>query len=451
MNPGQIIRITEGIALIFCGFGLAVRPAKLRWENRTAKVLLILFVAAAMMVEAASTFIVKYVGALYTILGGYFLVVLYAFFQISFWQLFAQNFIYWVNVKILHYFVIVLSCMQNNYIFSNYVEDALDETYTVFHIVCMLGMIVVACLIWYGKRERSFIVCRDKRGYILLAGIALAELLIERFVFDVRQTLVFISAEYVLFLCAMLLFILCTFAVFFISQQNLQMKHREQMLKMNYEMVEQQYSLLGKMYTEKRRQLHDIRQQHILLGEYLTHGNTEQAKSYLEEVTTKLNLSSRNRYSGIATIDFMLDYKEGEGRKKEIRFEIEVNVLFCPLKEDEMCILLGNLLDNAMEAAEKLPPQERSVFVKMRTENSMFFLEIRNAYIGKRRKQDGTYLTTKADKDMHGLGLESVKQIVEGNGGMLEIHDDGRVFEILVMLMAQKEISGPFEGQKTGE
>lgn len=56
-----------------------------------------------------------------------------------------------------------------------------------------------------------------------------------------------------------------------------------------------------------------------------------------------------------------------------------------------------------------------------------------------------------ADKDMHGLGLESVKQIVEGNGGMLEIHDDGRVFEVLVMLMAQKEISDPFEGQKTGE
>ena len=225
-------------------------------------------------------------------------------------------------------------------------------------------------------------------------------------------------------------------------------------MKMNYERMAGQYAQIEELYAAQRRQIHDIRQQQILLADYLERGQVEEAKAYLKEASASLSRKTQNRYSGIATVDFILNYKENAGRERGISFQIEANVLFCPLKESEMCILLGNLLDNAMEAVEDLEPEKRGVSVHMRTENRMFFLEIKNAYLGPRRKAEGRYLTTKENDKMHGFGLESVRQIVDGNGGMLEIQDDGSIFEVSVILMGNADFGtelAPVEGQKSGE
>lgn len=102
-----------------------------------------------------------------------------------------------------------------------------------------------------------------------------------------------------------------------------------------------------------------------------------------------------------------------------------------------MCILLGNLLDNAIEAVRGLDREKREIRVRMMTPNNMFLLEIQNSYEGVRKKVQERYLTTKSDHNLHGLGLDSVKRIVEKNGGFLEISDENQIFQVNVTLMGK--------------
>ena len=454
MSLGQILRLLEGTVVIFCGMGLSVCPAKLRRESLAAKVLLWLLVAAAMGAEAAGTFFAKYSGSLYNALWLFLLLVLYAFFQTDFLPLLTRSLVYWVNVKIAHYAVIILSCKWNEEIFNSYVEEARELPYTALH---MAGMAVIGGTVvwlWYRTRGRAFLAWVDGRGSWFLLALVLGELLVDGLVFRGRANMVFVSDEYLMLLGALFFLMAAVFLIFRNSQKNLLLRHQEQLMKMNYERMAGQYAQIEELYAAQRRQIHDIRQQQILLADYLERGQVEEAKAYLKETSASLCRKTQNRYSGIATVDFILNYKENAGRERGISFQIEANVLFCPLKESEMCILLGNLLDNAMEAVEDLEPEKRGVSVHMRTENRMFFLEIKNAYLGPRRKAEGRYLTTKENDKMHGFGLESVRQIVDGNGGMLEIQDDGSVFEVSVILMGNADFGtelAPVEGQKSGE
>ena len=116
---------------------------------------------------------------------------------------------------------------------------------------------------------------------------------------------------------------------------------------------------------------------------------------------------------------------------------LDIQVLFCPLKQDEMCILLGNLLDNAIEAVREVERKKRKIQVRMMTPNNMFLLENQNPYEEVRKKTEQQYLTTKTDHTLHGLGLGSVKQIVEKNGGFLEISDENQEFQVNITLMGK--------------
>ena len=180
-----------------------------------------------------------------------------------------------------------------------------------------------------------------------------------------------------------------------------------------------------------------MKHQHLLLEDYLVRGKKDEALSYLKEMNQSMERTSENRYSGFTVIDFMLDYKIQTAKKEGIDFFLDVQILFCPLKRDEMCILLGNLLDNAIEAVRGLDRENREIRVRMMTPNNMFLLEIQNPYEGVRKKVQERYLTTKSDHNLHGLGLDSVKRIVEKNGGFLEISDENQIFQVNVTLMGK--------------
>lgn len=89
-----------------------------------------------------------------------------------------------------------------------------------------------------------------------------------------------------------------------------------------------------------------------------------------------------------------------------------------------------------MEATAVLEVPRRHIKVAMKMSGNIFVLEISNPYEGKRRKIDGRYETTKGDRANHGLGLASVRNIVEVGDGLMDIHDDGKCFEVVVTLFS---------------
>ena len=92
-----------------------------------------------------------------------------------------------------------------------------------------------------------------------------------------------------------------------------------------------------------------------------------------------------------------------------------------PLTDVELCTVLGNLLDNAVEACSRQKQGVRRVFIAGETRGNMYFLKIENTYDGLALQEGKTFLSRKGTSDDHGIGLSSVRKIIEGHGGDLDL------------------------------
>ena len=106
------------------------------------------------------------------------------------------------------------------------------------------------------------------------------------------------------------------------------------------------------------------------------------------------------------------------------------------LRPDEICGLLGNLLDNSLEANLQVA-EGRFLKVDCREQEDCFYIWVRNATAGSVREQDGSLQSRKLDKRNrvgHGLGLRSVERIVHGCGGEMTVDSKESCFTVVVRL-----------------
>lgn len=182
-----------------------------------------------------------------------------------------------------------------------------------------------------------------------------------------------------------------------------------------------------------------MHQHHIMLLGYLNNGQTEVAVHYLKEWMKDTSVRQSGFYTGCDTVDIMLQNKIAEAERLGIQMKMEIAVLFSPIKDTDMSVLIGNLLDNAIEAVKNLEGNERWIRLRMQTVNHIFIFEIKNPYAGNLKMHDGSYETTKADKSLHGFGLESVRKIVSANDGDVEIRHEQNIFSVCVTLFKNKD------------
>ena len=132
-------------------------------------------------------------------------------------------------------------------------------------------------------------------------------------------------------------------------------------------------------------------------------------------------------------LNLMLNYEIEQAEEKAIRVKCAVEAYHCPVDETELCIIIGNLFDNGIEAVKDLPDEQRQIDFSIQNPNGIFRIEITNPYEGERRKVEHHYPTTKKENtEMHGLGLMSVQKIVEKYDGYIEIIDENQKFKITI-------------------
>ncbi len=104
------------------------------------------------------------------------------------------------------------------------------------------------------------------------------------------------------------------------------------------------------------------------------------------------------------------------------------------IAEVDLCNLLSNILDNAIEASVKLPKEERQVIVKIDTVGEYLMIKSENRYDGSINRENDKYLTSKADKKGHGYGLSIIKGIAEKYRGESSVETTDQTFVIITTL-----------------
>lgn len=106
-----------------------------------------------------------------------------------------------------------------------------------------------------------------------------------------------------------------------------------------------------------------------------------------------------------------------------------------PFESGHLAIVLGNLLENALEACRNIPDEKGFISLDISYAKDIFQLCIKNNYQVKRKKDIiGHYITTKGDNIYHGLGLSSINHAIENYHGQMDIADNDNIFQVIIVM-----------------
>lgn len=230
------------------------------------------------------------------------------------------------------------------------------------------------------------------------------------------------SSEILLFPAVVLLLSLLLLATFdrFMVLVDEQRKQALLDLSRDYQYENLQAQLLAQ--EDVRRIYHDMKN-HLLTLERMS---TDQQKCYIQGILSETDSYGTLFRTGNATLDGLLHAKLLDAKSKGVHLSVNVDLSAINYLEPiDVCAIFGNVIDNAIEASEKLSdPADRFVELKSGPFADQLAIRVINSYAegSVHLKDNQTMETTKKDKSRHGIGLASVRRSVEKYGGVLSLH-----------------------------
>ena len=226
-----------------------------------------------------------------------------------------------------------------------------------------------------------------------------------------------------------LLLVIIFIAVMYIK--SLILRKENQFLLSKDELMCQNYEELRLSVERNRQMIHDIKHHFGVLQEYDESKNYDAIHEYLEKVNGELITLDDKVWTGHRILDFVLNQKKGLAEQKGISFEICASALLnLPLSDGDVSVLFGNLLDNAIEACDRMQDGKRWILFRLRKRQQLLFIEISNSMENVLKIKNGVILTSKEDKKLHGYGLKSVKRIVDKYDGTFSFSIEKGIFKV---------------------
>ena len=200
------------------------------------------------------------------------------------------------------------------------------------------------------------------------------------------------------------------------------------------ELIDIHYREVDTMYRKMRGWRHDYRNHISTMKALLKSGEIAELTRYLDMLDTDLKTVDAAVKTGNPMADAILNSKLSLAAEKNVPVKTSVQIpVRLSISELDLCVILGNLLDNAIEASLALPEEQRMVRVYMDTKESRLYISVTNLCAGKKQKKLGNrYESTKGDG--HGFGLVRIDSIVERYGGYLSRNSEDGAFTTEILL-----------------
>ena len=200
------------------------------------------------------------------------------------------------------------------------------------------------------------------------------------------------------------------------------------------ELVETHYREVDNMYRQIRGWRHDYRNHIQTMKVYAAQEDWEALRRYLDLLDTDLNTVDTVVKTGNAMADAILNSKISLAKSRDIPVHVDAHIpVKLTMSELDLCCILGNLFDNAMEASLALPQDQRMIRVYMDMKGTQLYISFTNfTAVKKRAKTGGLFRTTKGEG--HGFGLVRIDAIIERLDGYLSRNSEDGAFttEILI-------------------
>ena len=214
-------------------------------------------------------------------------------------------------------------------------------------------------------------------------------------------------------------------------------KERAALIREEREYYHREVELLEQSHEEMKNFRHDLKNRMLVVQNLAAEEELEELKRYVAHISEKLASVQLYSQSGNPAIDSILNSKLHQAKEKQIEVKADIAIPQAVIAdEDDMVVILGNLLDNAIEAAERCG-QNKRISLQLVYQKGCLYLNVQNSYDRILVQEKGRLLTRKADKIWHGRGIQSVGSTVEKYHGIMELSHDEEQFTVDVMMYVQ--------------
>lgn len=237
---------------------------------------------------------------------------------------------------------------------------------------------------------------------------------------------------------AVILFSALCVVGFFLLRRTLYNMIDRRIERFQSELIEKQVREIQNMYRQVRGWRHDYRNHINNMKIQLSQENYDGLSDYLNELADDLDTVDTVIKTGNVMADAILNSKLNVAEKMNVQLNVKANVPEAlPMSDVELCSVLGNMLDNAVEACGTLPEEERFMRVYIGKLKGQLYLSVQNS-AGKVRKEKGSYLSTKEDASsstkLHGYGLFRIDRVAKKYGGYVNRQNEEGIFATEIMI-----------------
>lgn len=313
-------------------------------------------------------------------------------------------------------------------------KGSMDSIYNTNSVARLLTIAIVQVVLTYlflvllhfTKDKVNSLKAKEWGLIISIFGISFITFLvihIAALTSDLTSSILLLTAE----LGIILINVVCWYITISLSKSN---KAKEELIALNKQNeYSQKYAQTVKeQYEQTRRLRHDMKQYNAVLDRLISDKKYDEARELISENYKTISRSEVVIDVGNDLINAILNSKLTLTKSLGIDVICSTEKDLSGIESADLCSLIGNLLDNAIEAAQLCEPEKRSIELNISTSGSRMNITVRNSISRSVLKENPKLTTTKSDRSEHGFGIKTIKFISEKYNGSTDFYEEGGFF-----------------------
>ncbi|WP_236354713.1 sensor histidine kinase [Konateibacter massiliensis] len=194
------------------------------------------------------------------------------------------------------------------------------------------------------------------------------------------------------------------------------------------------YRSISENYNKQKQKAHEYKNQIMCIEALLQRNQFEELNNYIGNIRKSLHSQIDTINTNNVIINSIINTKHQESLEKNIVFVVKVNDLSnIRISDEDIVIILSNLLNNAIEAAEKCV-KDKVIKLKFLAEDDEIILSVKNTFSHPLNYKNGIFETTKNSKEEHGIGMKNIIKIIEKYDGIYVVKNSEEEFYFSIMI-----------------
>lgn len=283
-------------------------------------------------------------------------------------------------------------------------------------------LVVYSCRIYKNKvKSLPF------RYWVLIILMPFLSAVILNQIFPANQSGNNVMIGYIISVCGVLYLNFSVFNYFESYDKQIKLATLEQIMERESE----NYRAIANSYTEIRNIKHDLKNQVTVLNDLIKDNKYDEAKQHINQLYKGVEKVTSVCYTGNSAVDSIINLKGDYARSRNISFMSKIKVNTIDFDTIGVCRILGNALDNAIEACERMDIDEKCVCVAIHQLENKLIIEIENTSLS---VDVNNLITSKENKSAHGIGMQSIRQTAESMNGYVSCNYENGYFSIKIIL-----------------